>query len=260
MAAFPSVSKSNKSPLFCQRDRSKSGPLVKAVFLILSLLLCPALSAQENSVFAEAEEAFLNNQPEKTAALLGPLVDGGSTRREVYLYQGIALQQLGRYTEAAAVFSRGVERTLPPHDKLYFNLGNNYFLLNQNADAERAYGRAIQENLSFAPAYLNRANTRMRMEQYPQAMDDYRAYLLRAPNSPQKQNIEDIIGRIDDYLKAEEARRVAEEERKAAEEARQRALMEGVLQSFQNLTNDTSNLQAESEGIQEVESFFDIVD
>jgi len=230
-------------------------PVLIAGFLLLAL---GPLFSQD--LFQQGEDAFMNNQPEKTVTLLTPLAEGGSSKKETYLYLGIALQQLGRYSEAVSAFSRGVEKTLPPYDRLYFNMGNNYFLLNQDTDAERAFGRAIQENSRLASAYLNRANTRMRMTKYRDAAADYRVYLIQAPDSPQKAAIEDLINRLDGYLASEEQRKQQEAAARAAEEERQRALLASVLSSLENAESDTVNMRAESEDVESLDLELDIED
>lgn len=228
-------------------------------FIILGLAVT-GLSLPAQDVFSQAEEAFMSNQPDKVVTLLAPLVDSGTSRKQVYLYQGVALQQLGRYSDAVSALSRGVEKTLPPHDVLYFNMGNNYFMMNRDSDADRAYGRAIQENSGYTPAYLNRANTRMRLGRHNEALGDYRFYLLQNPGSSQRATIEELIRRVEGYLASEEQRKQDEEAARLAEEARQKALLDSVLQSLQNLDSETANLQAGSEDIETFDPGLDIAD
>ena len=231
----------------------------KTLTLIL-FFLTAALLLSAQDLLKEGETAFLNNEPEKAVTLLSPVVDSGPTAKEPYLYMGISLQQLGRYSDAVAVFTKAVEKTLPPYDKLYFNMGNNYFLMEKDTDAERAYGRAIQENNRLSSAYLNRANTRMRLTRYRDAVADYRMYLIQKPDSPQKPVIEELINRVESFMMSEEERKQQEEAARLAEEERQKALLQSVLSSLQNADEATVNMRAESESIQSSEIELDIAD
>jgi hypothetical protein len=116
--------------------------------------------------------------------------------------------------------------------------------------AEASYTSAISADSGYASAYLNRANARMNLKSYPGALSDYVVYLSLEPNTPQRANVERMIQALREYLDAEEARRLAEEAKRREEEARQQALLDSVLNSLQNASEDTTNLAAESEDIE----------
>jgi hypothetical protein len=67
-----------------------------------------------------------------------------------------------------------------------------------------------------------------------------------------------IIGRALDFNGSDQ--RLAQEMQDAAAEARRQGLMATVLRSFENLTEDTSNLGAQSENIEDIETPMDIAD
>jgi len=154
----------------------------------------------------------------------------------------------------------GINYGLPPYGNLYFNMGNNYFLLDQNEAAERAFSKAIEENGAFTDAVLNRANTRMRLEKYVAAIGDYRLYLLQEAESPQKDAIEELIARVQAYLAQVELEKQEEDARRAAEAERQRALLAAVLSSLENADDDTVNMRADSEDIETFDMELDIED
>jgi hypothetical protein len=100
-------------------------------------------------------------------------------------------------------------------------------------------------------AYLNRANSRLELEEFQDARQDYIDYLRLDPDSPQRANIEKIIALLGQAI--EEAERARQEEL-----ARQQALLNEVLDTLNNASEDTRNLSAGSEEIQEEYEEIDI--
>jgi tetratricopeptide (TPR) repeat protein len=138
-------------------------------------------------------------------------------------------------------------------DLLYFNLGNNLFRQKEYTLAEQMYTNAIETNRTMDDAYLNRANARLELSSYGAAREDYIEYLRLAPDKPQREAIEKLIGLLGGLL--------AEQDRLKQEElARQKALLNEVLSSLQNASEDTRNLSAGSEDIQEQYEEVDIED
>ncbi len=216
-------------------------------------------------VFAEdplelGRQAFFNNQPREAASYLSNGLESGSGTKNDYNYLGIAYQQLEEYDKAVAAFQQGIERTSPPHGQLYFNMGNNFFAAGDYSGAERAFTQAISQGSSPNQAYLNRANTRMKLEKLTDAVSDYRYYLLRVPADPQRPVIEELISRIEAFQLSEAERKQMEEEQRRQEEERQRALLESVLKSLETVEGDTVNLEADSEDVEGFDIEFDIDD
>ncbi|MBI9103628.1 MAG: hypothetical protein JEY99_14535 [Spirochaetales bacterium] len=238
----------------------KNGIEYKGFFLLFLLIMPLPIHSAESELWKKGEEAFLNNQPEQAVSFLEPLTQEQVSDNQVYLYLGIALQQLGRFQRAVEVLTMGVNYGLPPYGRLYFNMGNNYFLLEENEAAERAFSKAIEEDGAFADAILNRANTRMRLEKYVTAIGDYRLYLLQESNSPQREAIEELILRVQAYLAEVELEKQEAEARRAAEAERQRALLASVLSSLENADDDTVNMRADSEEIESFDMDLDIED
>ena len=151
------------------------------------------------------------------------------------------------------MFKRGLNVADRHLDLFYFNLGNNHFRRREYALAEQMYNNALEANGRLAEAYLNRANARLELETYPTAREDYITYLRVDPMSPQRPNIEKLIALLGDIL--------AQQERLQQEElARQKALLDEVLNSLRTASEDTRNLSAGSEGIQEEYDEIDIAD
>ncbi|GAH59279.1 unnamed protein product, partial [marine sediment metagenome] len=102
-------------------------------------------------------------------------------------------------------------------------------------------------------AYLNRANSRLKLEKMEGALADYIFYLRIAPNSPQREEIEKLIALLKGFLTTEESREQDEIQR-------QKDLLNQVLASLQNASEDTRNLSADSEQIEEEYDEIDIED
>lgn len=224
------------------------------------LFLLALLPLHAEDPLTLGREAFLNNQPREAVSYLSNALEAGGGTKNDYNYLGIAYQQLEEYFKAVEAFQKGIERTVPPHGQLYFNMGNNYFAAGDFQGAERAYTQAISQGTSPNHAYLNRANTRMKLEKFTDAVSDYRYFLLRVPDDPQRPVIEELIGRVEAFQLSEADRKRMEEEQRRQEEERQRALLESVLKSLETTKEDTVNLEAESEDVEGFEMEFDIED
>jgi len=229
--------------------------LLGSIFLLAAVF---SVSAQDSLELGRA--AFLDNKPQEAISYLSNALETGVATKNDYLYLGISHQQMGDYFKAVQVFQSAIANTSPPHGQLYFNMGNNLFANGENPDAERAFTQAINQDGSLTSAYLNRANVRMKLDMLTEAVSDYRYYLLRVPDAPQKETIEELIRRIENFQMAEEDRLRLEEEEKRLEQERQKALLESVLNSLQNAEDDTVNLKADSEDVEDFDMELDIED
>jgi tetratricopeptide (TPR) repeat protein len=233
--------------------------------LVCVLLIQGPISAQ--TAFEEGERLFIHNKPEAAVPQLRAAITQQPENQKAYLYLGVVYEQLGQYDQAIDILSRGLETpgTLSP--VLHLNLGNNLFRLERYQEAELQYSSAVRLNPNLTPAILNRANTYASIQRFPEAIDDYEDYLTLRPDDPQREKIESMIELMKNLIE-EERRRIAEEEtRRAEEEAmrreeqkRQQELLDAVLHSLSNITEDTTNIGAGQEEIKEYEEEIDIVD
>jgi tetratricopeptide (TPR) repeat protein len=115
------------------------------------------------------------------------------------------------------------------------------------------YSKTLEINGALEVAYLNRANARLELEQFQEARQDYIDYLRLDPDTYQRENIQKLITLLGQIL--EEAERKSQEELE-----RQTALLNEVLDSLRNASEDTRNLSAGSEEIQEEYEEIDIED
>lgn len=282
---------SAKSTGFNWRCQTRFARVRRAVVFACMLLTALGLQAQEQDagMLARGERALAENRPEDAVGLLRAARQEEPNNQRVYLYLGVALEQLGRHEEAISVLQDGIEAPGNRNHLLLFNIGNNYARLGMQEEAEEAYSRAIDAQRSYADPYLNRANTRVNTGDYQEAVDDYRVFLNLRPSDPQRPEIEQMIALLRDEVEAErerqaeaerqrqieearrreeEERRRAEEQRRAEEEARRQAeaearrqeLLDSVLNSLSETTEDTEGLSAGQEELEDVEEDLDIAE
>jgi tetratricopeptide (TPR) repeat protein len=201
----------------------------------------------------EGEQLFLENKPQAALPHLEKALYEDPQEEKIYLYLGIVYEQLNDTEKSIQIMKRGLNVATGYKDLLYYNLGNNHFRLEEYTVAEQMYSNALQINGALDAAYLNRANARLELEQFQQARQDYIDYLRLAPDTPQRENIEKLIALLGQVLEEQERERLEELER-------QKALLNEVLNTLQNASEDTRNLSAGSEEIQEEYEEIDIED
>ncbi len=236
---------------------------LRNVACFITALLC-ILSAStvdaQSRLLEKGEELFLRNEMEEARSYLESALAQTPGNEKIYLYLGTIYENLGMYEDAVNILRRGTDYAQKHLDVMYFNIANNMFNQSKNIPALDMYAKAIEVNPDLAAAYLNRANTALKLENYERAKDDYSLYLKLKPDTPQRENIERVLEMITKIVEEERQRRLEEERRRQEELARQRALLEEVMNSLENASEDTTNLSAETEGIEDVEEDTDIID
>ncbi len=207
----------------------------------MNILATLAALLLQLSALQEGEKLFLENRPQEAQPLLEQALNEDPNNERLYLYLGIVYEQLGNLDKSIQVMRRGLNVARGVKDLLYFNLGNDLFRQKEYTLAEQMYSNAME------------ANGSLQLESYTGARADYIEYLRLAPATPQREAIEKLIALLGGML--DEAERLKQEEL-----ARQKALLNEVLNSLQNASEDTRNLSAGSEGIQEQYDEVDIED
>ena len=94
---------------------------------------------------------------------------------------------------------------------------------------------------------MNRANTYIKLEQYPQALEDYKFYLNLEPASSQRQAIQRMVSLLEaeqreaDIVRMqEEAQKSAKEAERQAAEARYKKLQDEINANLQSVDNASS--------------------
>jgi len=219
--------------------------------IITSLLLSLLLTA--SSMLDEGEKLFLENKPQEAEIMLKEALLENPENEKIYLYLAIIYEQLEDPQEAIRILKSGLNVAEEYKHLFYLNLGNNLFGQEEYSLAEEMFTEAVNIDGKLESAYLNRANSRLKLEKMEGALADYIFYLRIAPNSPQREEIEKLIALLKAFLTTEESR-------KQDEIQRQKDLLNQVLNSLQNSSEDTRNLSADSEQIEEEYDEIDIED
>lgn len=239
----------------------KHRTLILKTGLLLTALLWVALpAASQTSPLERGKELFLNDRMEEARPFLETALNQYPRNEDIYLYLATVYESLDRPGDASAVLQRGVEHAGEHLDVMYFNLGNNMFKQGKHVVALEMYTKALGENPDMSEAYLNRANTALRLEEYAWAVDDYETYLNLDPNSSQRESIGQVVAALRGILEERRQKALEEERKRREEEARRKALLNQVLNSLENASDSTTNLSAESEEVEKVEEEADIVE
>jgi tetratricopeptide (TPR) repeat protein len=214
--------------------------------LFVSLLLA-------SSGLDEAEKLFLENKPREALPALEAALYEDPQNGKIYLYLGIVYAQLGDPERSLQIMRRGLNVAADLKDRLYYNIANLLFQQSDYRLAEEMYSKALEVNRRLGEGYLNRAQARMELQDYANARNDYIQYLRLVPASPQRPEIEKLIALLEQTLAAAELRQ-------QQELAQQQALLNAVLDSLKNASEDTRNLSAGSEEIEEEYEDIDITE
>ncbi|MBN2554133.1 MAG: tetratricopeptide repeat protein [Spirochaetales bacterium] len=199
----------------------------------------------------QGEQLFLENKPREALPHLERALYENPQEEKIYLYLGIVYEQLGDAEKSIQILKRGLNVSQGYKDLFYYNLGNNHFRRQEFTVAEQMYSNALQINGALEVAYLNRANARLELEEFQEARQDYIDYLQLDPDTHQRENIEKLIALLEQLIEEAERERLEELER-------QKALLNEVLDTLKNASEDTRNLSAGSEEIQEEYEEIDI--
>ncbi|TFG85469.1 MAG: tetratricopeptide repeat protein [Spirochaetales bacterium] len=223
--------------------------LLSAFVASLVALMAPlALSASDFS--DRGIKLFMENKPQEAVALLELAVREPSADELTHLYLGIAYQQLGRWDDAIAAFRRGLTGSIQYRHLFLFNIANSFFAQGRNSFALESYDQTLAVRMDYSPAYLNRANARMKVADYTGAVADYTVYLTLDPGSSQAPTIRKLVELLGQKAAAADQLKAIEEARKLAEEAARQALLDAVAQSLLETAGSTTSLSAGSGDLQ----------
>lgn len=228
---------------------------MKRVYIIILsfLLLCPGFQIFASDLSERALVLFMENKPQEAAPLLELAAREAGADERLYLYLGIAYQQLNRWDDAINAFRKGLSSSFLYRHLYQFNIANSFFAQGKTSFALEYYDQAIEARPDYALAWLNRANARLKLGEHNNAIDDYTVYLSLDPYNSQAAKINDLISRLktrqaeDEYAMAQ-----AEAARIANEKARE-AMLEAVTQSLLEGATDTTSLSAGSGSMQTYE-------
>jgi tetratricopeptide (TPR) repeat protein len=208
--------------------------MLAAAFLFAAASL-PAASA----LFEKGSALFVQNKPAEARPLLEEALAADPSNETAYLYLGIVYQQLGDPDKAITVLKRGLNIATLHQDLFLYNIGNNFFARGEFTFAEESYTAAVTANRTLPPGYLNRANSRIKLENWDGALSDYQLYLQLAPQDPQRPQVEEVVRLLQQHIAKQAALAQAEADR-------QKALLNDVLNSLTNASDDARNLRVEN--------------
>lgn len=243
---------------------------------IISILVSFVLTLTSAFSQSDGVKAFKSNNPADAIRLLESEIAGGNISSESFNYLGLAYFQTGDYEKSIAAFERGMKDGRSAKKLLYFNEGNVCFAKGDFSKAESCFSFVLAASPDYSPALLNRANSRLNQKNYSGASEDYKKYIEVNPAASQREEIERLIGYLDEEQKFQEleAERIKEEERRleeenlrlqeeiarqeaeramleaekrAAEEERRRKLLEDVASSLQQ--TDSTSMTAGAEDV-----------
>jgi tetratricopeptide (TPR) repeat protein len=199
--------------------------------------------------FVQGEELFIRNKPVEALSYLENAYLKDQTHLEGALYLAMCYEQLGKLDEAITVYRNILPSGGDKTALIACNLGNVYFKRGSSGSAELSYSQAIRFDPAYAPAWLNRANMRIKSGALREALPDYERYLSLEPASPQRPQIEKLVGLIQEEFAAEEIRRLMAEEAARADMARrlQLQLMDEASVSLPVQTGKTGEIPAGTE-------------
>lgn len=163
-----------------------------------------------NEDFETGEKLFGLNRPGEAIAYFEKCIEVENINPDIWIHLGVAYYQTGDFTRSLACCTRGLTKENTNHKILAYNAGNSAYALANYARADACYAIAIREDENFAPAYLNRANARLKQDHLADSKADYEKYLELEPESEQRPQIEQLLA----LLEGEIARRAREKPEK----------------------------------------------
>lgn len=153
-----------------------------------------------SETYEKALELFKLNKPQEAIPLFEKALEDENIPPEIWIHLGIAYYQAGEYSKSFACCTKGLSKKDTDHKILAYNAGNSAWALGNYGRAESCYSLALKEDENFAPAYLNRANARLKQDHLKDAREDYISYLDKDKNSPQKEEIEKLLLLLDEEI------------------------------------------------------------
>jgi tetratricopeptide (TPR) repeat protein len=203
------------------------------IFAIISVILVlNAANLPAETAFEAGERLFYENKPLDARPQLESALLKDSGNEIIYYHLGIIYHQLNDPQNAIETLRRGLALAKNLKDKFYFEMADIYFIQGDNILSEKNYSLVIAENSLFADAYLNRANTRVRLVKYKDAIEDYKTYLRLKPDAPQRVEIEKLIKLLEESIDE------------------QKDLLDSVLNSINNASTNTQTQSAGTEDFQ----------
>ncbi|MDC7126322.1 MAG: tetratricopeptide repeat protein [Spirochaetales bacterium] len=231
---------------------------MKKIIITANLLLIFNFTIISESFFEQGKTLLLNNQLKDAVMMFEAAVEQEPSNPDSYIYIGYIYEIKKDYQSAVDALNRGLENTDGQDYIFYFNMGNNYFKAGEYEKAADMFSKAMQSKSGFTEPYLNRANCRLQTQDFNLALRDYKLYITMQPDAPQAEQVKKLIASIENDITTAKKREEQEVQRKKIEEARQKELLNSVLNSLDNVSEDVTNFTAGSAGIEDMDIELDI--
>ena len=212
--------------------------IMTAILLVIGIVCMPLAAGN----YDKGVSLFCENKPAEAIIYLQQAVLENGVNPDVYNYLGLAYYQTGQFQKSLEVFQLGTGVSGTDKRRLYYNAGNSAFALGYYDRAEEMYSYALAANPTFSSALLNRANARMKEQNYDGAILDYTQYVELEPESSQAESIRRLVS----LLSSEIVNQKQEEERLAAENERIRQEQERVAEERRKLEEERIAQEAEA--------------
>ena len=177
-------------------------------------------------VFAESEGALLfgRNHPHEAIVLFERDRSAGTMAPEDFNFLGLAYYQTGDYEKSLEAFVAGLAVSGTNKRILAYNAGNTASAAGALETAETYYTLALTADPAFKEALLNRANARLQRNDLYGALEDYRSFVVCAPDDAVTPAVQEIASALSREIqrREEEERMAAALERAARDEAARR--------------------------------------
>ena len=238
---------------------------MKKNILAAALLIFGALWCFGQSNFATGEDFFMQNKPREAIVYLENAIAEDPLHVMAFLYLGVAYEQIDHTDEAIAVYRQILDHAGDLTANVASNLGNVFFRKGSAAEAESLYSQALEANHIYAPAYLGRANARLKNGALREAVTDYEQYLLLDPLTAQRAAIQRLVAYIrTEFAETERRRIVAEDnarleaERRQLEAERRQRLLDEVSESLHGAAGASQGLSSGAETVEGYEGEFEL--
>ena len=137
------------------------------LMLFLSIL---SISLVYADAYSDGEKFFKENKPEQAIPFFEQALLMENVSPNVYNFLGLSYYQIGKYQQSLDAFLKGTTKDGTNKRILYYNAGNTAFAMGNYSIADQYFSIAFAADSNFSSALLNRANTKMKLDQLQNAM------------------------------------------------------------------------------------------
>jgi tetratricopeptide (TPR) repeat protein len=214
---------------------------------------------ENNNALSSGIKQFMDNNPESAISWFELALKSDSGNNNIYNYLGISYEQVGENRKAIEAYKRGLPYSGELKSAFYTNIANNLVIQGDFNGAIDYYSQAVDLD-NNSDALRNRAGEYLRKQLYDDALNDYKRYLTLESTPYQETEIRKVISLLELKIDTLARTQLEDERKKLEEEARQRELLSQVLNSLSSVGDDTTNLSAGTETVEDYDTDFDIVD